>query len=74
MGQTKVLSFYMKKRRSQYLLTCNLLFCEAANASTSFNFSYGLGRIPWKIIFFFLIFDNCKYIRYKFIPDSYVGR
>lgn len=63
-----------EEKVSQCLLTCNSLFEEAANASTSFNFSYKLGRTPWTIIFFFLIFGYCEYIRYKFIPDSYLGR
>lgn len=56
--------FLHEEEVSQFLLTCNLLFGE-----TSFNFSYGLGIIPWKIMFF-LIFDKWEYIRYKFIPKS----
>lgn len=52
MDEIKVLFFLHEEEKiSQRSLTCNLLFSEAANASTSFNFSYGLGRIPCKIIF-----------------------
>lgn len=55
--------FLHEEEVSQFLLTCNLLFSE-----TSFSFSYGLGWIPWKIMFF-LIFDSWEYIRYKFILE-----
>lgn len=56
--------FLQEEEVSKFLLTCNLLFGE-----TRFNFSYGLGRIPWKN-YVLSFFDNWKYIRYKFIPES----
>lgn len=57
--------FLQEEEVSKFLLTCNLLFSE-----TRFNFSYGLGRIPWENYVFLSFFDSWEYIRYKFIPES----